>query len=378
MIQSDVTIIGAGVIGLAVAAEVLNRYPKWTVILLERNEKFGMETSSRNSEVIHAGIYYPQHSLKALLCVRGNRQLYAFCKKQRVAYSRCGKLIVATDDAQVQTLQELMKKGAQNGVEGLSMLDATEVSRLEPCIQCKAAILSASTGIVDSHQLMQRLEALAVERGALMAYKHEAVTVEKTGAAYRVFHKTPSGGRDGVTASWVVNCAGLMSDKTAQLFGIDTDGASYRIHLCKGEYFSIPAAKAKQISRLIYPPPFTDLRGLGIHFTKSLDGRARLGPNAVYVDKIDYSVNPGHSQMFYDGVKPFIPFLTPEDIQPDMAGIRPKLQPPGGDVRDFVICHEKNRGLEGIINLIGIESPGLTSCLSIADHVCNIIEEERP
>ncbi len=376
MIRADITIIGAGVTGLAVVAEVLKRFPKWTVILMESNEKFGMETSSRSSEVIHAGIYYPKNSLKALLCVKGKHLLYEFCDNHKVDCSRCGKLIVATKESEINTLHELLKKGSENGVEGLKILDSLEVSRLEPYIKCEAAILSPSTGIVDSHRLMQRLEANAVEKGVLTAYNHEVTAVEKKRDSYSVCYKTPGGGDEKLESSWVINSAGLMSDKIAEFAGIDIDSASYRLYPCKGEYFSIPHSKAKQISCLVYPPPFADMRGLGIHFTKSLDGRARLGPNAVYVEKSDYEVDPQHSNLFYEGVHSFLPFLNPEDLQPDMAGIRPKLQAPGTDLRDFVICHERERGFEHFINLIGIESPGLTSCLSIAEYVCDLIEEE--
>lgn len=374
---TDITIIGAGVVGLAVAAELADRFSNYSIVLLERHDSFGQETSSRNSEVVHAGIYYPAGSLKARLCVEGNPLLYDFCARWDIPCNRCGKLIVANTDEEVATLQSLITRGSENGVEDLQFLDRSRVASLEPHIRAAVAVFSPSTGIVDTHQLMARLEWLALKRKVMCAYQHEVTGIKPQKNGFAVFYNDPQHNSGNLTTSWLINCAGLASDYIAALMGIDIDGAGYRLYPCKGEYFSIPFSKAKRVSRLIYPPPYKDLKGLGIHVTKMLDGMVKLGPNAFYVDQIDYTVNPEHLGEFYASVTDYLPFLERDDLQPDMAGIRPKLQAPGTPIRDFVVCHEKERGLQGAINLIGIESPGLTSCLSLAKMVGDIIEEER-
>jgi len=203
-------------------------------------------------------------------------------------------------------------------------------------------------------------------RKTIIAYQHEVLDIEPENEKYRVFYRSPDGSLQSILTSWLINSSGLSSDKTASLLGIDIDEAGYRLHPCKGEYFSIPPSKAKRVSHLIYPPPFTDLRGLGIHLTRFPDKSVKLGPNAFYIDEEDYSVNPGHAADFFNSIKDYLPFLELKDLTPDMAGIRPKLQKPGESIHDFIICHEKERGLKKAINLIGIESPGLTSCLSLA------------
>ena len=224
---------------------------------------------------------------------------------------------------------------------------------------------------------MGRLEWLALQKNAVIAYQHEVTQIKPEGTGYSVFYRGPSGAHESIKCSWLINSAGLSSDYIASLLGIDVDKAGYRLFPCKGEYFTIPFSRSKLISHLIYPPPFKDLRGLGIHITKSIDGRTRLGPNAFFVDKPDYTVEPKHARVFYNSIKQYLPFLKESDLAPDMAGIRPKLQSPGSPIQDFVVCHEKKRGLKCAVNLIGIESPGLTSCLSLAKMVSKIIEEEQ-
>jgi len=377
MDKTDIIIIGAGVVGLAIATELSEKFAGRSIILLEKHPKFGQETSSRNSEVIHAGIYYPAGSLKARLCVSGNRLLYAFCKKWNVPCRRMGKLIVAATDEEVETLDTLLSRGREIGVEDLQMINRNQAASYEPNIHAAAAILSPSTGVVDSHRLMSRLETLACKSGVTAAYRHEVTGIARSGSnTYTVSYRDAEQRQASIACQWLINSAGLSSDHMASLAGIDVDSAGYRIFPCKGEYFSISASKAKKISRLIYPPPFKDLRGLGIHVTKGLDGSVKLGPNAFYVEDLDCGVDPAHAQQFYTNIKAYLPFLEIDDLQPDMAGIRPKLQPPGTQIRDFVIRHETERGLNGLINLIGIESPGLTSCMSIARMVADIIERE--
>jgi len=375
MDQTDFLIIGAGVVGLAVAAELSQRFPDQSIVVLEKNENFGRETSSRNSEVIHAGIYYPENSLKARLCVAGNRQLYDYCRKWHVPHQRTGKLIVADSAAETATLQSLLAQGKKNGVRDLQLLDSDAVAAMEPGICARAAVLSPSTGTVDSHGLMKRLEQQAAGRHAVLAYHHEVTGITPAEDGYRVRYTSPNGTLQSVVTRWLVNSAGLYADRIAALMGIDIDREGYRLHLCKGEYFSIPASKAQKISHLIYPPPFRDLKGLGIHLTCFPDRSVKLGPNAFYVDRLDYTVNKEHAPAFFNSLKAYLPFLEMSDLSPDMAGIRPKLQKPGEPIHDFVVCHEKDRGLQKAVNLIGIESPGLTSCLSLAKLVADMMTE---
>ena len=372
----DIAIIGAGVIGLAVAAEISAQQPGRSIIMLERNEKFGQETSSRNSEVIHAGIYYPTGSLKARLCLEGRELLDRFCEKWQIPYKRCGKLIVANTPEEEESLSDLLEQAAANGVEDLQLLEESQVKRLEPHIRATKAILSPSTGIINSHHLMDRLEQLALENGVMPAYCHLVKAIEPLpakGSGYRVHFNNPDGTADTIDCHYLINCAGLQSDKIASLSGIDPVAAGYRLHYCKGEYFSLPPSKAGLVNRLIYPPPLQALTGLGIHATITLDGRLRLGPNTVYVDSAEYSVDPAHASEFYRSAKAYLPFIAEDDLEPEMAGIRPKLSGPGEPFRDFIVREESERGLPGLINLIGIESPGLTSALSIARLVESFI-----
>ncbi|KJR45321.1 Aminobutyraldehyde dehydrogenase [Desulfosporosinus sp. I2] len=266
-----------------------------------------------------------------------------------------------------------MAQGRKNGVKDLELIDGEQVARLEPNIKAVAAISSPSTGIVDSHKLMLRLEWLALEQGAIIAYNHEVIGVDSKGDGYYVTYRNPAGQHESIHCRWLINCAGLNSDQIVSFLGINVDDIGYRIYPCKGEYFSVSNTKSAFVSRLIYPPPLKELKGLGIHATKTLDGRLRFGPNAFYVKTLDYDVNEDHAQEFYDAVNTYLPFLNYSDLHPDMAGIRPKIQAPGDAICDFIVCHEVDRGFEGLINLIGIESPGLTSSLALAEMVKSLI-----
>ncbi len=369
----DVVIIGAGVIGLAVAAEISSRRPGLGLVLVEKNETFGLETSSRNSEVIHSGIYYPPGSLKARLCVEGSALLYRFCDDHGINYTRCGKVIVAGSPAEEDSLDRLQETGAANGVDDLELLTAVELGALEPNIRAVSALYSPSTGVVDSHSLMACLEQVALQNSVLPAYCHCLESIEKLPHGYRLSLTIPDGSSDQLDTDYLVNCAGLQADRVASMAGINLEEASYKQYLCKGEYFSLPYSMCGMVSRLIYPPPLLELTGLGIHLTKTLDGRLRLGPNALYVEQEEYSVDPAHSEEFYRAVTAFIPFIKPGDPEPEMAGIRPKLSGPGQPFRDFEIKEESGRGLPGLVNLIGIESPGLTCALSIARLVADLV-----
>ena len=362
--EIDVAIIGAGVIGLATARETAQW--KREVFVFEKNRTFGLESSSRNSEVIHAGIYYPEDSLKAKLCVEGKNLLYRLCSKHNIAYKMSGKIIVAASKNETTQLEKLYEQGRKNGVDDLVLLSRTEVKKLEPNVEARAGLLSPSSGIFDSHSLLKFLYDQAREKGAEFVFGTEVVGIERAGRKYNVEIRDRDGISD-VLAHVILNCAGLNSDRIAHLAGINIAKADYRLHYCKGEYFSLDSKYKNLISRLIYPAP--DQAGHGIHWRQALDGRVLLGPSAHYVEAIDYSVDETHKQYFYNSAKRFLPFLELEDLAPESAGIRPKLQGPGDDFRDFVFTHEEKAGFPGLINLIGIESPGLTAALAIARYV---------
>jgi len=370
MYRANVTIIGAGVIGLAIAAEVASQTKD--VYVLEKNETFGMEVSSRHSGVIHSGIYYPEGSLKAEMCVAGNRILHKLCADYGIAGRALGKLIVATNDAEVAELQELLEKGLKNGVEDLRLLSKRQMKELEPNVAGVAAILSPSTGIIDAHMLMRYFIARAKAGGANIVYRTKVVGIERTAGSYRVTVADDTG-RFAIATRILINCAGLYCDKVAEMAGIDTDRAGYRLHYCKGEYFHINGHKRNLVKRLVYPVPPPNLTGVGIHLTLDLEGKMRLGPSIHYTDSIDYSIDSRHKKLFYDSARRFLPFLEYCDIEPEMAGIRPKIQAAGEDIKDFVIKDESDRGLPGFIELIGIESPGLTAAPAIAKHVSRLI-----
>lgn len=368
----SIAIIGAGVIGLAVAARLAQDYRG--VYVLEKNERFGLETSSRNSETIHAGIYYARNSLKATTCVAGNALLYELCERHGISCLKTGKLVVATREEEIERLEDLLANGQENGVEGLQMISSTEVKSLEPNVDAKAAIWVPSSGVIDSHALMRFFLARAGEKGAEIAFVSKVVAIERVSGGYRVTVQDREGSFSFQTEV-LVNCAGLHSDTIAQLAGIDVDKESYRLRFCKGEYFSVSSTKQNLVSRLIYPVPDPSAGGTGIHNVLDVERRMRLGPNARYLEEIDYGVDPSHKQTFFDAVKRFFPFIELEDLEPEMAGIRPKLYGPGESHRDFVIKHEKDKGLPGFINLVGIESPGLTSAPAIADLVEGLVKE---
>ena len=362
--EIDVAIIGAGVIGLAAAREIAQG--KKGVFVFEKNRTFGLETSSRNSEVIHAGIYYPEDSLKAKLCVEGKNLLYKLCDRYNIAYKKSGKIIVAADKNEINWLEELYEQGRKNNVADLVLLSRTELKKLEPNIEARAGLLSPSSGILDSHTLLKFLYSQSREKGAEFVFGTEVIGIKRAGTKYKIQIRD----RDGISAfsaHIVVNCAGLNSDRIAQLAGIDIAKAGYRLHYCKGEYFSLDSKYKNLVSRLIYPAP--EQAGHGIHWRQALDGRVLLGPNAYYIEAIDYAVDDTQKQAFYNSAKRFLPFVELEDLVPESAGIRPKLQGPGEAFRDFVIAHEEKAGFPGLINLIGIESPGLTASLAIARYV---------
>jgi L-2-hydroxyglutarate oxidase LhgO len=362
--EVEVVIIGAGVVGLAVAVELAQENPAVPIVLVEKNRQYGQEVSSRSSEVIHAGLYYPSGSLKSQLCLEGNRLLYDFCSQYKVPHRRTGKLVTATATDEIENLQNLYKLAAGNGVE-LECLEAGQVKKIEPGIEAKAALFSPSTGIIDSTRLMYALYHLAHESGVTVLFNSPLLDIDVRHDAYLLGFA-----QETIKTRVVINCAGLYSDAVAAMAGLDVDTIGYRLHYCRGEYYRL--RRRCDFSHLIYPMP--EKNGLGIHLTLDLQGGQRLGPDTRYVDKIDYSIDDTCKEKFYLAARRYLPWLEIDDLQPDYAGIRPKLQTEGGGFRDFVISEETHRGLPGFVNLIGIESPGLTSALAIARYVADLLE----
>ncbi len=367
---ADITIIGAGVIGLAIASQVTREDRE--VYVLEKNETFGQEQSSRNSEVIHAGIYYEKDSLKARTCLEGNGLLYQLCEQNGIACKKCGKIIVATNDVEATELEKLYRRGNENGVP-LKMLSRREMGKLEPNIKGISAFFSPTTGVVDSYSLVRYFLGKARENGAQMAFKTEVIGIEKVSGGYKVEVKEPSGNSSLMTRV-LINCAGLYSDKVAEMTGINIDEANYKLHWCKGEYYSVGGGKNKLLNRLIYPVPMAI--SVGVHVCFDVDWRLRFGPLFYYVNEINFAVNDSRKRDFLESsIMKALPFIEPSDLEPESAGIMAMLQAEGEGFRDFVIRHEEHRGLPGFINLVGIESPGLTSCPAIARYVSHMVNE---
>lgn len=361
----DAVVIGAGVVGLA-CARALARGGCETVIL-ERHAAFGTETSARNSEVIHAGLYYPGGSLKARLCVAGNELLYAFCTAHGVDYRRCGKLVVATAAAQEAQLEALRRQGEANGVPGLQLLSAQAARALEPSLRCTAALLSATTGIVDSHGLMLALAGDAERHGAVLALRSPFLEGSLGGQGIQVEAGMTETTR--LRAAIVINAAGLAARQVAaRLRGFPVQHIPPGF-LAKGNYYS--HAARVPFSHLIYPVP--EPGGLGVHLTLDLGGQARFGPDVEWVTEVDYAVDPGRAQRFYSEVRRYWPELRDGGLAPAFCGIRPKLSGPGEPAADFLIQGPETHGVPGLVNLFGIESPGLTSSLAIADHVASLV-----
>lgn len=356
-----VLVVGAGVIGLAVArAAALAGHE---VVVAEKTSGIGSGISSRNSEVIHAGMYYPTGSVRARHCVRGNRQLYAYCGSHGIAHRRCGKLIVATQAAEQQQIMVIADRGRANGVAGLALIDGAQARQLEPALSCLAALFSPQTGIIDGHGLMLALQGEFEDHGGMIAF---ATVIER-------LTPRPHGwtawfaGRDGGTldVDAVVNCAGLEAQNLARA----TEGYPIArvppLHLAKGNYFAY--AGRPVFSHLIYPTPVDG--GLGIHVTVDLAGRMRFGPDVEWIDRELYEVDARRAERFAERIATYWPGLRPELLVPDYAGVRPKLTGPGQPAADFIVETPKDHGLVGLVHLFGIESPGLTCALSLAEDV---------
>jgi L-2-hydroxyglutarate oxidase LhgO len=368
MDEVNVTIIGAGVVGLAIATELSKKIEN--IIVLEQHDSFGQETSSRNSEVIHSGIYYPPGSLKAKLCIEGAQELYELCDRCSIPYKKLGKLIVATHESEMSKLATLFKTGQQNGVCGIRILDKKELSIYGSNFTAFAAIHLPSTGIIDSHSLMKYFAASAQELGATIAYNSKVNAIEPLSDQFKIQIEQDN---FSFISRVVINCAGLSSDSIASLAGIDVAKNGYTLRYCKGSYFSY--AQHYPLPMLIYPVPHQGLTGLGVHATVDLGGRLRFGPDIEYVDTIDYRVDESKRDAFFNSALKLFPKLEKDSFVPDMSGVRPKLSGPDDPVRDFIITDELKNGLPGFINCIGIESPGLTSSPAIAKMVAAMVEE---
>ena len=361
----DGVVVGAGVVGLAAARALALR--GFEVVVLEAEAAIGTGISSRNSEVIHAGIYYPAGSLKARHCLAGRRALYAYCESHGVAHRRVGKLIVAVTEDEIPTLRRLRTAAEANGLvddDALQWLDGAMTRALEPELNAVAALLSPATGIVDSHGLMLALQGDLEASGGAVALN----------AAFESAVATPDGFRVRVGATEIacgllVNSAGLNAQAVARhIDGLDRRHVPPR-YLAKGNYFTL--AGRAPFRRLVYPVPVR--AGLGVHLTLDLAGQARFGPDVEYVDSIDYAVDPARGESFYGAIRRYWPALPDGALQPAYAGIRPKLQGPGDEAKDFVIQGPAAHGVPGLVNLFGIESPGLTSCLSLAEAAADLL-----
>jgi len=369
MEKSEITIVGAGVIGLAVSY-VLSSLGK-DILTIEKHDSFGQETSSRNSEVIHAGLYYPKNSLKAKTCIQGRELLYDFCSKNNIPHKKLGKLVVSYDEEGDAKLDDIYKNASECGVKNLKLLNKKDIKELEPDINANKGIFSPDTGILDSHSFMNSLFQKAKSKNVNFAFSVNVISIKKKVSSYEVLVREPSGDTFTFTTKVLINCAGLFASDIAGLAGIDIDKHSYRTHYCKGDYFRIKNPKRFSIEHLIYPPPSdTDL---GIHLTPDLAGGLRLGPDVEYVRALDYNVDEGKKSNFCNFAQNYLPSLGIDDLMLDTSGIRPKLQKENEKFRDFIIHDEKEKNLPNFINLIGIESPGLTGSLAIAEILKNIV-----
>jgi L-2-hydroxyglutarate oxidase LhgO len=356
----DAVVIGAGVVGLA-AGRALARAGLETIVL-ERHRRIGEEASSRNSGVIHSGIYYPPGSLKARLCVRGKEMLYAYCEERGIRHARCGKLLVA-QGPEIPVLEALHARGRANGVADLARLDPAEVRELEPEVRCAAALLSPSTGILDVHELMTALLGDLEAAGGMLVLDTEVERLRRGPDGLELTINS-GGATDTFTAQRVVASAGLQAVPLTHRIEGYPAARIPRGYLAKGNYFS---CSARPFRRLVYPMPGE--AGLGVHATLDLDGSLRFGPDVEWVENVDYAVDPGRAAPFYAAIREYWPDLPAGSLQPAYAGVRSKVAGPGEAAKDFVMAGPAEHGIAGLVNLLGIESPGLTAALAIADHV---------
>ena len=360
-------VIGAGAVGLAIGCHLSKNDPD--LVIVDKETGFGKHTSSRNSEVIHNGHYYPPGSLKARLCVRGNRLLYDYLDIHAIAHAKTGKIIVAMDESELELLDTYLKTGQENGCQGMTLLSRVEVLTLEPGVKCVGGLYVPATGIFNTHGFMSSLESLAEHQGAITVYGMEVLAIRREDGQFIV--EFANG--EAFQCQQLINSGGLWADQLARMAGLDVDKMGLNLHWCKGEYYK--TNRLGGIRHLIYP--VADPKGvfLGIHLTLNLNGEIRFGPNAYYRESLDYRFDEGFLDEFHRAVSRYLE-VNVDDLMPDDTGIRPKLQGPGDGFRDFYIQEESRNGLPGLINLIGIESPGLTASLAIAEYVAHLMPAE--
>lgn len=358
-------IIGAGVVGLA-AAEQLSHSSN-SVLVIEKENRIGTGVSSRNSEVIHAGIYYPKNSLKSLLCIRGNHLLYEYCGRYKINHRRTGKYIIAQDNSELENLDQIRENACNAGMEKLYPVTAREIIDKEKDIKCFGGLFSPASGIVSVHELMDSLKHNSEEKGVDYVFNSRLHTVSKSSAGYIAEIINNSGEIAKVKVERIINCAGLYCDKVSEIIGIKND--FYKIKFSKGNYFRLTGLK-HSISHLIYPVPVPKLKGLGIHITLDLNNQVKFGPDIEDMQENieEYQVNESRAESFYKAVKNYFPAVEQENLVPDISGIRPRLAAEK-DFLDFIINEETEAGFPGVINCIGLESPGLTASLAIAEYI---------
>ncbi|MGK0290948.1 MAG: L-2-hydroxyglutarate oxidase LhgO [bacterium] len=361
----DITIIGAGVVGLAIAKELSEGNKN--VLVLEQHHSFGQETSSRNSEVIHAGIYYPKNSLKAKLCVEGKDLLYQYCEENGVPYKKVGKLIVATQENEEATLDSILEKAKANGVHDLEFWSQEKIQKKEPKVQATKALFSPSTGIVDTHQYMLSLLRTAEANGADFAFESKLEKVEITQDGFVLSVMDNDREVFEFQSRYLINAAGLHAQSVANKIQQFPKKEIPMLYRCKGNYFSMTGKNP--FSHLVYPVPEKGVTGLGIHATLDLMGQLRFGPDTEYVDEEDYKVSMKNIEKYYKAIRRYFPDLEEGSLQEGYVGIRPKLQAPNSDFKDFYIQTEKEHSFQNLVQLFGIESPGLTASLAIAKYV---------
>lgn len=361
------TVIGAGVVGLAVARALAEAGSGGDLIVVEKEKTFGCGTSSRNSEVIHSGIYYRQGSLKQRLCVRGRELLYDYCERRDIPHKKCGKLIIATCREEEAELEWLLAQAGKNDVENVVLLDKSESLELEPHINVTASLHLKETGIIDSRSLMKAMAYDVKRNGGSLLYNAPVVSMRRDG-----LYELELGDGSRFSSECVINAAGLHATAMAGMMGVPVPS----IHPCKGSYFSYSGKL--RCSRLVYPVPEKKLTGLGVHATIDMDGRMRFGPDTEYINGIDdFSVSDSKKEYFFRSAKKIFPAIISDHLHPDSAGIRPKLQgPEDPEVKDFYIREERDAGFPRLVNLIGIESPGLTSSMAIGEYVKELVRRD--
>ena len=365
--QVDAVVVGAGVVGLACAYELGRRLE--SVVVIDRESGPGREISSRNSGVVHAGIYYPRDSLKTRLCIEGKRRLYEWCEQHDVPHARTGKLIVATSASDEARLRELARHASEVGAGALRLMSSAEVREQEPELRCEMALHSPTSGVVDVHALVASLEREVRESGGATVYQTELRSVERTARGWVVRTVDTMGREAELETARLVTSAGQAAIDVARATGLTDAEIPWQLHPCKGSYFALGSDAPKTRNSLIYPLP--ESAGLGVHITADLSGARRAGPDAVFVDTIDYTVDESQAERFAEAVSRYLPAISPEHLTPDYSGIRPKLVGPGGGFADFVL--EQPASQPGVVHLIGIESPGLTAALAIGTRVSEMI-----